>query len=156
MRLWTLSPTVLDRRALVACWREALLAQKVLAGKTKGYAHHPQLERFRAAGDPHCAIGHYLGGLRDEADRRGYHFDGSKIEHWGNARTDGRPRQLWESIPATTGQMHYELALLKSKVQQRDPQWFSAVLADLPEAPAHPLFTVCEGPIAAWEKVKDL
>ena len=32
MRLWSLHPSQLDRRALVAGWREALLAQKVLAG----------------------------------------------------------------------------------------------------------------------------
>ncbi|WP_343232713.1 pyrimidine dimer DNA glycosylase/endonuclease V [Winkia sp. ACRQY] len=30
MRLWSLSPSLLDRRALVACWREALLAKKCL------------------------------------------------------------------------------------------------------------------------------
>ena len=30
MRLWSLHPSLLDRRALVADWREGLLAQKVL------------------------------------------------------------------------------------------------------------------------------
>ena len=30
MRLWSLHPSLLDRQALVACWREALLAQAVL------------------------------------------------------------------------------------------------------------------------------
>lgn len=47
MRLWSLHPSLLDRAALVAGWREALLAQKVLRGETTGYRHHPQLERFR-------------------------------------------------------------------------------------------------------------
>jgi hypothetical protein len=36
MRLWTLHPKYLDARGLVAVWREALLAQAVLNGKTRG------------------------------------------------------------------------------------------------------------------------
>lgn len=35
MRLWTLHPKYLDTKGLVALWREALLAQKVLQGKQK-------------------------------------------------------------------------------------------------------------------------
>ena len=57
MRLWSLHPSLLDRAALIAGWREALLAQKVLRGQTTGYRHHPQLVRFRdgtstRGGDP--------------------------------------------------------------------------------------------------------
>jgi hypothetical protein len=37
MRLWTLHPKCLDARGLVVPWREALLAQKVLRGETRGY-----------------------------------------------------------------------------------------------------------------------
>ncbi|MFP5349479.1 MAG: pyrimidine dimer DNA glycosylase/endonuclease V, partial [Gammaproteobacteria bacterium] len=36
MRLWSLHPRYLDGRGLVALWREALLARKVLAGRTRG------------------------------------------------------------------------------------------------------------------------
>jgi hypothetical protein len=39
-------PRYLDTAGLTACWREALLAQKVLTGGTRGYRRHPQLERF--------------------------------------------------------------------------------------------------------------
>ncbi len=35
LRLWTLHPEYLDLKGLVALWREALLAQKVLQGGTK-------------------------------------------------------------------------------------------------------------------------
>ena len=49
MRLWSLHPQYLDPQGLVALWREALLAQAVLRGKTSGYKHHPQLERFTVA-----------------------------------------------------------------------------------------------------------
>ncbi len=52
MRIWSLHPCLLDRRALVACWRETLLAQKVLRGLTRGYTNHPQLIRFRAHPQP--------------------------------------------------------------------------------------------------------
>ena len=47
MRLWSIHPQYLDAVGLVALWREGLLAQKVLVGKTKGYKNHPQLERFK-------------------------------------------------------------------------------------------------------------
>ncbi|WP_312350379.1 pyrimidine dimer DNA glycosylase/endonuclease V [Actinomyces sp.] len=79
MRLWSLDPSYLDAKGLVACWREALLAQAVLAGRTKGYTHHPQLERFREAPDPLAAIAAYLEGIAAEATRRGYHFDTTRI-----------------------------------------------------------------------------
>ncbi|MBB1019487.1 DNA lyase, partial [Dietzia sp. DQ11-71] len=36
MRLWSIDPALLDRAALVAGWREGLLAQKVLRGLTTG------------------------------------------------------------------------------------------------------------------------
>lgn len=51
MRVWSVHPRYLDRQGLTAGWREGLLAQKVLTGTTKGYRNHPQLRRFRAAGD---------------------------------------------------------------------------------------------------------
>src|SRR5215471_14017903 len=47
MRLGSLHPSLPDRAARVALWREGLLAQKVLLGKTKGHRFHPQLARFR-------------------------------------------------------------------------------------------------------------
>lgn len=72
-------PQHLDRIGLVACWREALLAQAVLAGNTRGYQRHPQLTRFRATPEPLAAIGAYLEGIVDEADARGYHFDREKV-----------------------------------------------------------------------------
>ena len=75
MRIWSLHPKYLDRQGLVACWRESLLAQKVLAGQTVGYIRHPQLARFRVLDDPLAGIGSYLQGLADEAARRGYRFD---------------------------------------------------------------------------------
>src|ERR1700753_3542232 len=100
MRLWTLHPKYLDAKGLVALWREALLAQKVLRGKTKGYRHHPQLIRFREHARPVTAIATYLDFVYEEATRRGYQFDGSKIaRHRGAIELDETKGQLfyeWE------------------------------------------------------------
>jgi hypothetical protein len=56
MRFWSINPSYLDRQGLIALWREALLAQKVLQGATKGYTRHPQLQRFKDCSDPIGAI----------------------------------------------------------------------------------------------------
>ena len=74
MRLWSLHPRYLDAKGLVALWREALLAQKVLQGNTKGYRNHPQLSRFKQQIDPLAAVAAYLCEVQREAARRGYHY----------------------------------------------------------------------------------
>ncbi|HTQ29774.1 MAG TPA: pyrimidine dimer DNA glycosylase/endonuclease V, partial [Opitutaceae bacterium] len=112
MRLWTLHPRYLDAKGLVAAWREALLAQKVLAGGTRGYTHHPQLARFRAQPRPVPALAAFLRGIADEAARRGYRFDTRKISR---PRFSGR-------ITETRGQLLYEWRHLKAKLRRRAPE----------------------------------
>ena len=56
MRLWSLHPKYLDPKGLVALWREALLAQAVLRGATRGYQKHPQLARLRQQPEPLLSI----------------------------------------------------------------------------------------------------
>lgn len=140
MRLWSLSPALLDRAALIACWREGLLAQKVLAGKTKGYTKHPQLIRFRAHPNPMEAIGYFLGDLYREATARGYKFNYELI----NFPTDVPPL-----IPVTTGQLEYELQWLKKKVWKRQRVWHDLLI----EAKAAATFIEVPGEIEEWEKV---
>ena len=79
MPLWSLHPQYLDAKGLVAAWREALLAQKVLPGETKGYCNHPQLLRFKRHPNPVKAIATYLEEIHNETMRRGYNFDKKKI-----------------------------------------------------------------------------
>ena len=141
MRLWTLHPQYLDSRGLVAAWREALLAQKVLAGETRGYRNHPQLERFRRATDPKAAIGAYLTGLAAEGARRGYRFDGTKIRAPGCAAT----------ILATRGQVQFEWSHLMAKLAVRDEARLRQH-ASVRLPAVHPLFLVEEGPIEEWER----
>lgn len=145
MRLWSVHPRYFDRQALLACWREALLAQAVLAGQTRGYLRHPQIERFRAHVSPENAIGAFLCGIADEADARGYHFNRTKILAKGRNA---------EPIPVTQGQLVHEWGHLRVKLDLRSPlvaQAWTGVR--MPEP--HPLFTVTEGPVASWERLKD-
>src|SRR5512137_2853756 len=79
MRLWSLHPCYLDAKGLVALWREGLLARAVLAGQTRGYRHHPQLERFRSSANPVAALDCYLWPVYEEAVQRGYRFDAGKL-----------------------------------------------------------------------------
>jgi hypothetical protein len=141
MRLWTVHPRYLDSKGLVAAWREALLAQKVLAGATKGYRHHPQLIRFQAQADPSAAIATFLAGLADEAQSRGYHFDASKIAS----------RRFRGKIPETSGQLAYEWNHLKAKLRIRAPKLArDARGIDSPEP--HPLFRIVPGDARDWER----
>ena len=141
MRLWSLHPRHLDRAGLVAGWREALLAQAVLAGRTKGYRNHPQLERLRAAPDPVAAVGAFLHALQEEATARGYRFDRSKIDV---------PEPLTGIIPVTEGQLAYEWRHLGEKLAHRSPEDAERWAADEPTP--HPLFTVVPGGIEGWER----
>lgn len=165
MRIWSLHPSLLDRRALVACWRETLLAQKVLRGLTRGYTNHPQLIRFRAHPQPLEAVAAYLSGLADEADARGYSFNCALIgagESVGKNCADKveNPYASVARIPVPLGQLEYELAFLRHKVAGRDPEWEHRLSERLTArgelaARAHPLFEVVPGAIEPWEKTKD-
>jgi hypothetical protein len=141
VRLWSLHPRYLDSAGLVAVWREGLLARAVLRGATKGYRHHLQLERFRASGRPVACLDTYLSAVCDEADRRGYRFDRSKL---GRHRVRGR-------LHVTAGQMAFEWAHLLAKVRRRRPP-HARVLAQVRDPRAHPLFRVVTGPVAPWER----
>jgi len=144
MRLWTLHPRYLDARGLVAAWREALLAQKVLQGATRGYTHHPQLVRFRSHPRPARAIAAFLAGIAEEARQRGYHFDESKIPAF---RLRGRMEE-------TLGQLLYEWAHLRKKLRARSPDvWRRLRSIEIPEA--HPLFLIVPGGVREWEKKQE-
>lgn len=140
MRIWSLHPQYLDARGLVALWRETLLAQKVLQGGTRGYRHHPQLERFKAQADPVAAVAAYLLEVWNEADRRGYHFDRDKIAVPPSRR----------KIPVTIGQLAYEWDHLQAKLESRDRAKWQANKAEAEIRP-HPLFERVQGEVEGWE-----
>jgi hypothetical protein len=116
LRLWTLHPSYLDAKGLVALWREALLAQKVLQGHTKGYKKHPELNRFFAHEHPTQAIAAYLLGVYQESNRRGYRFDFTKIG----------PVQSRVPITVTLSQTLFERDHLLNKLKARSPLMYEA------------------------------
>lgn len=141
MRIWSLHPRYLDRQGLTACWREALLAQAVLEGATRGYTRHPQLERFRAAPDPGAAIGDYLAGVADEATERGYRFDRARVHRRGSARL----------LEVTAGQLDLEWRHLMVKLRVRSPE-HAERWAGVRRPDPHPSFAVVDGAVAPWER----
>ncbi|HEX7964679.1 MAG TPA: pyrimidine dimer DNA glycosylase/endonuclease V [Gammaproteobacteria bacterium] len=143
MRLWSLHPQYLDPKGLVALWREALLAQAVLQGKTRGYKHHPQLRRFQESKRPRQLIAAYLRAIHAEATRRGYNFDASKI---------GGGRLVPRSLKVTRGQMEYEWQHLDKKLRKRDPRWRKQ-FSDIKVIKPHLLFRVVRGGREDWEIV---
>ncbi len=141
MRLWTLHPKYLDPQGLVALWRESLLARAVLRGETRGYQHHPQVERFKSHEEPRSAINDYLVGVFEVSASRGYSFDSSKIE----------PVLGVTQIAVTSGQIEFEWQHLMTKLSSRNPaiyeKWQSVVEPD-----THPLFHIISGEIEPWER----
>jgi hypothetical protein len=145
MRLWTLHPRHLDAAGLVALWREALLAQAVLLGRTRGYTRHPQLQRFRSAADPIACIAGYLRVVADEADARGYAFDAARIV---------TAKSAVRRIAETKGQLLYEWEHLGRKLRRRSPVWYrDRVEGKKPTA--HPLFRIVAGGVRDWERVSE-
>lgn len=140
MRLWSLHPRYLDAKGLVACWREGLLARKVLLGGTRGYTNHPQLERFRLQDDPVSFIDAYLNAICDEAEHRSYSFDRTKID----------TPTIRRKIKVTSGQIAHEWSHLKAKLRSRDTNWLESLEDEEPAA--HPLFRIVEGGVESWER----
>jgi hypothetical protein len=141
MRIWTLHPKYLDPQGLVALWREGLLARAVLRGETRGYRHHPQLQRFRQHSAPRAAINSYLSCVWAEAAGRGYSFDRSKL---------GPVRPL-APITCTAGQLEYEWQHLLRKLRSRSPASYRACRVVTEPLP-HPLFRIVAGPVEEWER----
>ncbi|MEW5797785.1 MAG: pyrimidine dimer DNA glycosylase/endonuclease V [Bacteroidota bacterium] len=140
MRLWSIHPKYLDAKGLVALWREALLAKKVLRGRTKGYKHHPQLNRFKNSPNPLHCINQYLSAVYHEAVSRNYAFDKRKIN--------------WKFVPlklkVTKGQVAYERTHLLKKLNLRDPLRYKEFKKEITFKP-HPMFRVVKGGIEEWE-----
>ncbi len=108
-----------------------------------GYIRHPQLARFRVLDDPLAGIGSYLRGLADEAARRGYHFDVTRIVRSDRALT----------LTVTRGQLDVEASHLLAKLKERSPDRVPGFPAFV-DLRAHPLFTVVPGPVADWERAR--
>jgi hypothetical protein len=141
VRLWSIHPRYLDPPGLGGLWREALLAQGVVSGRTAAYRNHPQARRVLEQADPWGAIHDYLVGVWEEGHRRGYRYDRSRILPHSGVHVMEVPR----------GQLEYEAALLRLKLEARGP----AYLDRLPppgEVVPHPSIRVVDGGLARWER----
>ncbi|KUO92684.1 MAG: hypothetical protein AT710_02480 [Thermocladium sp. ECH_B] len=143
MRLWSLHPKYLDKPGLLGLWRESLLAQKVLLGKTKGYKNHPQLIRFKRASDPILYIGTYLYYVYLEGKGRGYNFNKDKIINY----------DLKLKMPVTIGQVNFEFQHLLEKLKVRDKKKYEEIKDEKIIEP-NPIFYIVDGDIEEWEKDK--
>lgn len=144
MRLWSIHPKYLDRIGLVALWREALLAQKVLLGRTKGYRHHPQLERFKSSKDPIASVCRYLHEVAREGRRRGYNFKTSRI--------CAAPK-VKALIGVKRGQLAYEFEHLLKKLKGRDRGAFEKMRPPARIRP-NPAFRAVPGGVEKWERIR--
>jgi hypothetical protein len=145
MRLWTIHPKYLDKKGLVALWREGLLAKRVLEGKTKGYRNHPQLQRFKELENSLLAINSYLYFVWREAKKRGYNFRKEKISPL---------RIIAGKIPVTKGQIKFEFSHLCKKLEKRDKRKLEEIKKEekiFPEV--NPVFYIIKGKIEKWEKI---
>ena len=145
MRLWTIGFKYLDAKGLVALWREALLAKNVLAGLTKGYKNHPQLDRFYAHENARGAISAYLAEVYAQACARGYKFDAAKVSEFDE-------RNL-SKISVSRGQIEYEFAFLQEKLKSRDVKAYERNLS-VKNIEIASVFREVAGGIEPWEKVK--
>ena len=143
MRLYSIHPKYLDKAGLGGCWRESLLAQKVLMGMTVGYRDHPQLIRFKAVKRTLDAIGMYLYSLWSEADSRKWSYDGRKIHRTGCV-----------TLTVTQGQVDFEVRHLQKKLLCRDFKKCCELTHDRlrKTIQIHPLFVVVDGAKERWEK----
>ena len=90
---------------------------------------------------PVACLNRYLRVVHEEATRRGYRFDSSKLGRAGKVGT----------IVTTSGQMAFEWKHLLAKLERRRPE----MLADhsrIKRPEPHPLFHVVPGVTAGWER----
>lgn len=87
------------------------------------------------------AINGYLAEILDEALRRGYRFDCSKIG----------PCDRSLRLPVTDGQLIHEWRHLQNKLRIRAPHLYVGAGPAVIEP--HPMFEVIPGEIEKWEKI---
>ena len=140
MRLWSLHPRYLDPQGWSRCG-ETLLARKVLRGETRGYRHHPQLQRFREARDPQSAIDAYL--PRSTPRRR--------RAATRSTRTSSMPTRARKDPGRARATRRARMGHLIAQARVAQPgahvRW-----RELQRPRTHPSFRVVAGGVADWER----
>lgn len=123
-------------------------------GKIKTpYYQHPQLLRFKNSSTPLYYISYYLTIIYEEAKKRGYNFDNKKIQ-----KQDCIEEIHFNTLSVTNKQLIYEFHHLQNKLYIRDKKKHIENLRltknNNEKIETHPLFTVVNGEIEEWEKIK--
>lgn len=88
------------------------------------------------------AVAAYLRGVHQEAERRGYRFDATRVIP-----------VTWKGIiQETTGQLLYEWQHLLAKTALRSPAHHATLLPITMPDP-HPLFLLVDGEVRTWERI---
>lgn len=141
MRIWSIHPKYLDTKRLTAQWREALLCKNVIEGKTKGYVNHPQFIRIKNHNKPIEFINAYLLTIWEEANKRLFKYDKSKIDM-------DKAILFKNKMEVSDKQLEYEyyhMMLKSGKIEH--------ILIN--EIESNPLFNIIEGDIMIYERVKE-
>jgi hypothetical protein len=121
--------------------REGVLALAVLQGRTKGYASHPQLERFRKR-EKSSPVHEELPVERLSGGR------GSRIQFQS---FEVLGRKTAPAVSVTAGQLRFELQHLRNKLRARNREKCKEIARiAIPEP--QPFFKRVPGRIEHWEK----
>lgn len=132
MRLWSIHPKYLDKHALIALWREGLLAQKALSGKGLVDEANVQLVRFKKSANPVRAIGSYLSFVASEGAKQGCKLNHERIL---------QPNFEAKFMTTDVAQMELEVEQLKARMKTRNKDKFK-LLTDVHKFEANPVFTL--------------
>lgn len=142
MRIWSIHPSYLDSAGINGCWRESLLAQKILNGHNFSYKNHSQMKRFYSDRESLLAIGTYLYYIYLESVKRNYNYDFNKILYFNNNY----------KMQVTENQLLYEFNLLQWKLKKRNYKKYLEN-KNIKEIFPNNIFDVKEGQIESWEKI---
>lgn len=151
MRIWSLSPKYLDQKGLGGLWSEALQCQDVILGITNMHKNHPQTHRWIKEKDPLRSLSTYLLMLHNwVSENTKYNYNRDLIVY----KKPGFVRQMF----VTSGQLKYEADCLVQKLKERHGQCLQKTQLEhdiyFKKIVPHPLFTVIDGAIEPWEKIK--
>lgn len=153
MRLWSIHPDYFDRLAFGRCWSEGLGGLRTLRGQQQMHKNHPQLIRFKETGRAEEYLSNYLWTI--QVARKA--LLGIKEGTWQTDHLLPWNTCLIPHMTVTKGQLEYEFEWLQQKLYKRSPYKHGGNRVRVTEhgIQANPFFTVIDGPIASWEKIKE-
>lgn len=131
MKLWSIHPKYLDKDTLFSCWEEALKVKTIIENRSR--ESNLQVSKFKQCDNPLAQINTYLYYLLQEALKRGYKLDSSKISF---GLTIFSKKIV---IPRIQADFEFNILLktMKSKNQKQNRRFKS-----LKNIEPHPLFKV--------------